>query len=81
MPPNDGKYRNPENQQVDLSLMKNFSFGEKGRYLQIRAEAQNAFNIRGFGTYTSQIGSANYGLITSAGNTPRQIQLSGRINF
>jgi hypothetical protein len=81
LPPNDGKYRNPENHQVDLSLMKNFSFGEKGRYLQIRAEAQNAFNIRGFGTYTSQIGSANYGLITSAGNTPRQIQLSGRINF
>jgi hypothetical protein len=81
LPPNDDKYRNPERHQVDLSLSKNFALGEKGRFFQIRAEAQNAFNIRGFGNYQSQIGNANYGLITSAGNSPRQIQLSGRINF
>src|SRR5262249_56317504 len=80
LPPNDDAYRNPQRHQWDLSLMKNFPFGE-ARYVQIRAEAQNAFNIRGFGNYQSQIGNVAYGLITTAGNTPRQIQLSARINF
>ena len=80
LPPNDDKYRNPEYHQWDLSLMKNFPFGGS-RFVQIRAEAQNLFNIRGFGTYSSQIGNANYGLITAAGNGPRQIQLSARVNF
>jgi len=80
LPPNDDKYRNPEYNQWDLSLMKNFPFGAS-RFVQIRAEAQNLFNIRGFGPYNSQIGNANYGLITSVGNGPRQIQLSARVNF
>jgi hypothetical protein len=80
LPPNLDEYRNPEYHQWDLALMKNFPFGA-GRYLQFRAEAQNVFNIRGFGPYNSQIGTANYGLITTAGNEPRQIQLSARVNF
>ena len=80
LPPVDPAYRNPENHLVDISLMKNVTFGE-GRYLQIRGEAQNAFNIRGFGPYQSSIGNVAYGLITTAGNQPRQIQVSARINF
>ncbi|ODS59287.1 MAG: hypothetical protein ABS36_02225 [Acidobacteria bacterium SCN 69-37] len=80
LPPNDDKYRNPSFNQVDLALMKNFTFGPS-RYVQIRAEAQNVLNIRGFGNYVSQIGNVNYGLITSAGNGPRQIQLSARLVF
>ncbi len=80
LPPNDDTYRNPEYHQWDLSLMKNFAFGAS-RFVQVRAEAQNLFNIRGFGPYNSQIGNANYGLITAAGNGPRQIQLSARVNF
>ena len=79
LPPNQDAYRNPSFQQADMSLMKNFRFG--ARYLQIRAEAQNVLNIRGFGNVTSQIGSANYGLITSAGNAPRQVQMSARFVF
>ena len=63
-----------------MSLMKNFRFKE-GRYLQIRAEGQNAWNIRGLGGVSASAGSPGYGLITSAGNTARQIQLSARINF
>ena len=59
--------------------MKNFPFGS--RYLQIRAEAQNVLNIRGLGPYNSQIGNVNYGLITTAGNLPRQIQISARFVF
>ena len=80
LPPNDPAYRNPPFYQMDLSLMKNFYFLET-RYVQFRAEAQNALNIRGSGPYTSLIGDARYGLITAAGNVERQIQLSARINF
>ncbi|MEO8679135.1 MAG: TonB-dependent receptor [Vicinamibacterales bacterium] len=80
LPPNLDEYRNPGYQQADLSLMKNFRFGG-ARVLQIRAEAQNMLNIRGFGPYNAQIGNANYGLITTAGNLPRQVQLSARFSF
>jgi hypothetical protein len=80
LPPNDGAYRNPPVQQMDISLMKNFRWKET-RYVQFRAEAQNAFNFRGFGPYNASIAAANYGLITTAGNVSRQIQLSARINF
>jgi hypothetical protein len=89
LPPNDSAYRNPSLYQMDMSLMKNFYFKE-GRYLQIRAEAQNAFNIRGLGIYGASIGTNQYGLITpnvTVNNPsglylqPRQIQLSARINF
>jgi trimeric autotransporter adhesin len=80
MQSNDDRYRQPSFNQVDLSLMKNFRITES-RYIQIRAEAQNAFNIRGFGTIDATVLSPTYGLITSAGNTERQIQLSARFNF
>jgi hypothetical protein len=79
LPPNQDQYRNPSFQQADLSVMKNFHFGS--RYLQIRAEAQNFLNIRGYGPVQAQIGNANYGLITTAGNLPRQVQMSGRFVF
>ncbi len=59
LPPTDSAYRNSHFEQWDLSLMKNFPIGDApGRFVQIRAEAQNAFNIRGFGNYQSSIGSA-----------------------
>jgi outer membrane receptor protein involved in Fe transport len=80
LPPNRDDLRNPEYHQWDLALMKNFTV-LGSRTVQFRAEAQNLFNTRGFGPYNSNIGNANYGLITSAGNAPRQIQLSGRLNF
>ncbi len=80
LPPTLGAYRNPPFFQMDLSLMKNFVVRE-GKYFQIRGEAQNAFNYRGFGAYNTNIGDPYYGLITTAGNIPRQIQLSARFNF
>ena len=79
LPPNLDEYRNPAFHQADLSLMKNFPFGS--RYLQFRAEAQNVLNIRGLGPYNAQIGNVNYGLITTAGNLPRQVQVSARFVF
>ena len=81
LPAVDPSLRNPSWTQTDLSLMKNFYVGSEKRYFQVRAEAQNAFNIRGFGTYNNDLGTAYFGLITNAGNSPRAIQLSARFIF
>jgi len=81
LPAVDPSLRNPSFTQTDLSLMKNFYITPEKRYVQIRAEAQNAFNIRGFGTYNNQLGNPYFGMITNAGNGPRQIQLSARFIF
>jgi hypothetical protein len=53
----------------------------EGRYFQIRGEAQKPSIFCGFGVYNTSIGTGNYGLITTAGNTPRRIQRSARFNF
>ncbi len=81
LPVVDPHLRNPPFYQTDLSLMKNFYLGSEKRYLQIRAEGQNAFNIRGFGAYNNDLGTPYFGMIQSAGNSPRAIQLSARIIF
>jgi hypothetical protein len=60
--------------------MKNFAISERVK-LQIRVEAENAFNIRGLGGYSTGFGSSDFGYITSAGNNPRRMQVSGRITF
>jgi hypothetical protein len=72
--------RNPGYFNYDASLMKRFNFTERS-YLQLRVEAQNVFNIRGLGPYDTTFGDAHFGYITSAGNTPRIMQVSGRIVF
>jgi hypothetical protein len=81
LPFDDPSLRNPSFYQMDLSLMKNFYVGSEKRYFQVRAEAQNAFNIRGFGPYNNDLGTSLFGLITNAGNSPRAIQLSARFVF
>jgi len=82
LPAVDPHLRNPAFYQTDLSIMKNFYLdAEQKRYLQVRGEGQNAFNIRGFGTYNTRMGDPYFGLITNAGNNPRSIQLSARIIF
>jgi hypothetical protein len=72
--------RNPGYFNYDASLMKRFNFTEK-TFLQLRVEAQNVFNVRGLGPYDTTFGDAHFGYITSAGNTPRIMQVSGKIVF
>ena len=70
-------YRN-----VDLSLLKNFYFGERRHKIQLRGEFINAFNLVVFGTPGTNVSDpANFGLITTQGNTPRNIQLVLRYTF
>jgi hypothetical protein len=80
VPGADPQLRHPGFTQTDLSLMKGFTLTESVR-LQFRSEFQNAFNIRGYGPYNSTIGDLQFGLIRTAGNAPRQIQLSLRLLF
>ena len=72
--------RNPGYFNYDASLMKRFNFTEHA-YLQLRVEAQNVFNVRGLGPYDTTFGDAHFGYITAAGNTPRIMQVSGRVFF
>jgi hypothetical protein len=77
-----GGIREPHSTSYDASLMKNFSIAREGKiYLQLRVEAQNVFNIRGLGNYDCTIGDPSFGLITSSGQDPRQMQISGRLFF
>jgi hypothetical protein len=75
-------YRQPNFYGTDLALMKDFRFGEK-RYLQIRAEAQNAFNTPVFqlGNNEMNIQNANFGLFNATANQPRNMQFGARFVF
>jgi hypothetical protein len=54
---------------------------ERGTFLQLRLASSNFFNIRGFGNYNTTIGNRYFGMITDAGNSPRNIQVSMRLVF
>jgi hypothetical protein len=64
------RFRGPSFSVTDASLFKSFTFpifGEEGK-LQFRLEAFNLFNTVNFGRPTGNINSANFGVITTAGD-------------
>lgn len=65
---------------VDLSMLKNFSLFERAR-LQYRFEAFNAFNRPQFASPNTSATSKAFGTITSTANTPRVIQMGLRLTF
>jgi len=78
----------PGTKQFDVSLFKSIHFNESStRYLQLRAEAFNVFNIPQFNNPNAQIGGSTAGKITSAGQpvlfqrTSREIQLAAKLYF
>jgi hypothetical protein len=90
LPPVYVNVRQPGNGQVNLSLMKKFPLSAEAakRYLQFRAEAENAFNIRGLANYDTTSTDPDFGFITAlynngtiAGNQERHAQVSVRIVF
>ena len=82
LPPIFPNLRQPSNYNYDVSMMKSFYLTpERGTYLQLRLESSNFFNIRGFGNYNTTIGTRYFGMITDAGNSPRNIQMSMRLVF
>ena len=72
----------PQQRHLDVSLFKDFRVAENWR-LQFRAECFNLTNTANFGQPNSQLGSTNFGTITSTqGNsTPRQIQFALKVLF
>jgi hypothetical protein len=72
--------RAPGLHNLDLSIFKNFRFGERVR-LQFRAEAFNLANHPLFGPPGSAFGGPTFAVIATQVNTPRQMQMALRIDF
>lgn len=77
--PAQGPVIGPGYADVDMSLHKNFNFGEV-RKLQFRAEFLNLFNHPNFAKMDSGVGDTNFGLITAT-QEARQIQLALKFYF
>jgi hypothetical protein len=62
---------------------KVFSFStiREGMTLELRLEAQNAFNHPVFGTPDQSIDDPDFGVISYTANSPRQMQLGAKVNF
>jgi hypothetical protein len=78
--------RNQPYSVANLSLAKNFRFGESKK-LQFRLEGLNAFNHPYFGSGiglnpgTAAAPNAAFGLVTTQRNNPRDIQLGVKFVF
>ena len=80
--------RGPSLYQIDLSLARSISLGERAR-LEIRAEAFNVLNRAQLGDPTGDVSTpSQFGIIQSTINTtpigtgtPRQIQFMMRLSF
>jgi Carboxypeptidase regulatory-like domain/TonB dependent receptor len=76
--------RSPRGFFSDLSLGKQFllSNAHEGIHLEMRLEAENAFNHPVFGTPDTGIGDGNFGVISYLANPgPRQCQLVLKLTF
>jgi hypothetical protein len=71
--------RGPGFARTDLSLFKSVRFGDRHR-VQFRIEAFNLFNQTRFAQPGNQIGTANFGRITSA-EDGRIVQLAAKYSF
>jgi hypothetical protein len=72
--------RGPGAVRVDGSLFRQFSLGERFN-LQFRGEVFNLPNHPQFNNPGNAVGSANFGMITSARPAERQIRLGLRLGF
>lgn len=68
----------PGSWTTDLSLVKRFTFN--GLSADLRAEAFNVFNHTNYANPNTNFGTANFGIINSAG-LPRIVQLAVRLGF
>ena len=70
---------------VDTAVLKNFQLpGSETRRVQFRWESFNLFNHNSFGLPTGNglnIGSTQFGQITSSAGTPREMQFALRLEF
>jgi hypothetical protein len=77
---NNPKLRTPAILNEDISLQKMFAFTEKVR-MEFRIEAFNLANRVRWGAPDSTATSANFGLVRSQANNPRQMQMGLKVEF
>jgi hypothetical protein len=70
----------PGLQTLDVALHREFELAERAR-LQFRAELFNALNKTNLGTPNRFVNTPQFGTITEAATSAREIQLSARISF
>ena len=74
----NGDVRRPWNLTENVSVAKTVSVSSRLR-LDVRAEVFNLFNRVVWGAPEQNFNSANFGLITSQGNSPRQTQIGVKL--
>jgi len=91
MPRTIASVRTPLSFTSDLSVSKQFllSSAHEGIRLEMRLEAQNAFNHPlfslgapgAYGDSTLNVGDPSFGIIPRMANSPRQMQLAAKVSF
>ena len=91
--PNQGRFgtlgrntfRGPAFHNFDFALIKDTSFGRRGKnelgILEFRAEFFNIFNIVNFGLPANTVRGTGFGLISHTAGTSRQIQFSVKLIY
>jgi hypothetical protein len=91
--PNQGRFgalgrntfRGPAFHQFDFALIKDTSFGRRGKnelgILELRAEFFNLFNVVNFGLPSNTVRGSGFGLISRTAGTSRQIQFSLKVIY
>jgi len=74
-------FRGPGSSQWDLSLLKNIPLAGESKYMQLRLEAQNAFNHMNTANPDTNPTSSTFGYITSQAGLPRRVMLGVKILF
>lgn len=77
---NNPKLRSPWNLSESLALGKNISVKERVKF-ELRMEAFNVLNRVRWGGPQGNVSAANFGKVTTQGNTPRRMQLALRLTF
>lgn len=80
VPRSSALLRSPLTFQDDLSAIKNFNIHDSVK-LEFRIEAFNLLNRVQFGLPNTTFNSSSFGLITSQGNLPRNVQAALKLNF
>ena len=78
-----GTVRSPFFFSTNLSILKEFAVVPKHEQmkLELRLEAQNAFNHPVFGTPDTYVGDPNFGVVSYTAVGPRQCQLALKFMF
>jgi hypothetical protein len=70
----------PGYRDVDASLLRDIQLYKQLKF-ELRAEANNVFNLTNLGAPTATMNNTNFGKITGSGGSNRVIQVGGRILF